>query len=215
MYICEYMTSDPLTITADVSLPEARKILDTFRFRHLPVVDAEKNLVGIITDRDLRSAYPSSIMSDDERAQGFEKLALIPVGDIMTADCTVISPLATLDDALLLFDREKVGGLPVVNDDGKVCGMFSIRDLTAAYKQLFGVSDKGSVLIGIADNGEPGIMSKIVNILEENGISFTRLIRMEESDGSAKIYLRINTFRLSGVQKLLQSHKLTILKPKP
>lgn len=215
MYICEYMTPDPLTITADVALPEARKILDTFRFRHLPVVDAEKNLVGIITDRDLRSAYPSSVMSDDERAQGFEKLAQIPVSNIMTVDCVTISPLATLDDALILFDRTKVGGLPVVNEDGRVCGMFSIRDLTAAYKQLFGVSDKGSVLIGIADNGEPGIMSKIVNILEENGISFTRLIRMEETDGSAKIYLRINTFRLSSVHKLLQSHNLIILKPKP
>ena len=216
MYICEYMTPDPLTITADVSLVEARNILDEFRFRHLPVVEGDtKKLVGIITDRDLRSAYPSSVYSDEERAEGFDKLKSTLVGEIMTRECVAISRLATLDDALLLFGREKVGALPVVDEDGVVCGMFSIRDLAAAYKQLFGVADKGSVLIGIADKGEQGIMSRIVNLLEKNGISFTRLIRMEESDGSAKIYLRINTCRVAGVYKLLQSNNLTILKPEP
>ena len=213
MYICEYMTPDPLAITADVFLPEARKILDAFNFRHLPIIDGDKKLVGIITDRDLRSAYPSSIISESERLQAFLKVEKTPVRDIMTTHCSVISPQSTLDDALLIFDRDRVGGLPVVDDDDCLRGMFSIRDLTAAYKDLFGVSDKGSVLIGIADNGEKGVMTKIVNILEENNISFTRLIRMEEPSGGAKIYLRINTYRLSGVHKLLVGNGLTILKP--
>lgn len=213
MYICEYMTPEPLTITADVFLPEARRILDAFNFRHLPVVDSERKLVGIITDRDLRSAYPSSIISESERQHAFLKVEKTPVGDIMTTECSVISPHATLDDALIIFDRDKVGGLPVVDDDDFIRGMFSIRDLTAAYKQLFGVSDKGSVLIGIVDHGEVGVMGKIVNLLEQNHISFTRLIRMEEPSGGAKIYLRINTYRLSGVHKLLVANGLTILKP--
>lgn len=213
MYICEYMTPDPLTITADVFLPEARKILDAFNFRHLPVVDSEKKLIGIITDRDLRSAYPSSIISESERRRAFLEVEKTPVGDIMTTKCSVISTNATLDDALIIFDRDKVGGLPVVEDDNFICGMFSIRDLTAAYKQLFGVSDKGSVLIGIVDSGEIGVMGKIVNLFEQNHISFTRLIRMEEPSGGAKIYVRINTYRLSGVHKLLVGNGLTILKP--
>ncbi len=215
MYICEYMTPAPLTITPDVSLVKARAILDDCRFRHLPVVDKEKKLLGIITDRDLRSAYPSSIMSEKEKAEKLALLRKTPVADIMTCHCVSISPLATLDDALLLFDRDKVGGLPVVDDDGRVCGMFSIRDLMAAYKQLFGVADKGSVLIAVADNGEQGIMGRIVNLLEKHDVSFTRLIRVEEPAGCAKIYLRINTFRVAGVYKLLQADNLTILKAEP
>ena len=104
--------------------------------------------------------------------------------------------------------------MPVVSDQDLVVGMFSIRDLIAAYKNLFGVADKGSALIGIADSGEIGIMGAIVNVLEKNGIAFTRLIRMPESDTEAKIYVRINTYRLASVYKLLEQKGLTVLKPK-
>lgn len=213
MYICEYMTPEPLTISPKTSLMEARKILDAFQFRHLPVVSENLQLLGIITDRDLRSAFPSSIGSKQQQEGEYEVLGTTPVADIMTTSCTTLSPDATLDDALLLFDRDKVGGLPVVDDAGIVKGMFSIRDLTAAYKDLFGVSDKGSVLIGIADTGEVGIMASIVNILEQNGITFTRLIRMQGELGKGSIYLRINTFRLASVYNVLKQNGLTIIKP--
>lgn len=207
------MTPDPLTISPETSLIEARKILDAFLFRHLPVVNENLQLLGIITDRDLRSAFPSSIVSEAQQEKEYKSLATRCVADIMTTTCTTLSPDATLDDALLLFDRDKVGGLPVVDDIGIVKGMFSIRDLTAAYKDLFGVSDKGSVLIGIADTGEVGIMAAIVNILEQNGITFTRLIRMKGEEGKGSIYLRINTFRLASVYTLLKQNGLTIIKP--
>jgi len=61
MYISEYMTSDPITISSATLLPEARQILNEYQIRHLPVIDSERRLIGIITDRDLRSAYPSSV----------------------------------------------------------------------------------------------------------------------------------------------------------
>ncbi|MGL1930225.1 MAG: CBS domain-containing protein [Desulfotalea sp.] len=213
MYICEHMTPDPLTITAETSLVEARKILDDYKFRHLPVVDLAGELLGIVTDRDLRSAYPSSVGKLEDRQLCLESLAKTSVATIMTKACTTLGMDETLDDALFLFDRDKVGGLPVVNGKNVVLGMFSIRDLMRAYKNLFGVSDKGSVLIGLEDTGEVGIMGKIVSLLEDNGILFTRLIRLQDPDTSDKIYLRINTFRLSGVYKLFKQHGLTIIKP--
>ncbi|CAG37559.1 CBS domain-containing protein [Desulfotalea psychrophila] len=214
MYISEYMTPEPLTIYPHTLLPEARGILDAFKFRHLPVVDDGQRLLGIITDRDLRSAYPSSLESGEESSGKFLGVEKTPVSEIMTVNCATIHPQATLDDALFLFDREKVGGVPVVNDQDLVVGMFSIRDLIAAYKNLFGVADKGSALIGIADSGEIGIMGTIVNILEKNGIAFTRLIRMPASDTEAKIYVRINTYRLAIVYKLLEQDGLTVLRPR-
>lgn len=213
MYICKYMTPDPLTISPETSLVDARKMLDAFQFRHLPVVGQQLQLLGIITDRDLRSAFPSSVAPQEQQQKEYENLRTRYVADVMTTTCTTLRPDATLDDALLLFDRDKVGGLPVVDDSGIVKGMFSIRDLTAAYKALFGVSDKGSVLIGIADTGEVGIMASIVNILEQNGITFTRLIRMKDEEGKGSIYLRINTFRLASVYSLLEQNGLAIIKP--
>ncbi|MCK5515339.1 MAG: CBS domain-containing protein, partial [Desulfobulbaceae bacterium] len=53
MYIYEHMTSDPITISSEILLPEARLLLNEYDFRHLPVVDEKRRLIGIITDRDL------------------------------------------------------------------------------------------------------------------------------------------------------------------
>ena len=213
MYIIDYMTPDPITIAPGLLLPEARRILNDFHFRHLPVVDQDKKILGIITDRDLRSAYPSTLSSDNEKLLTFGQVEKTTVAEIMTSPCISLLPGTTLDDALLLFDRDKIGAMPVLDDDGRVIGMFSISDLTAAYKKLFGVEEKGSVLIALEDDGQANSMSRIVTLLEEHDISCTRLIRMPQRGAVSRMYLRINTFRLVAVQKLLQSAGFTLLKP--
>jgi acetoin utilization protein AcuB len=70
----------------------------------------------------------------------------------MTRDCLSLSPSATLDDALLLFQSRKIGALPVINDEEKVVGMFTTADLMNAYRDLFGLGEKGSVLVSVEDN---------------------------------------------------------------
>ncbi len=206
MYIHEHMTSDPITISSEIFLPEARMLLNEYDFRHLPVVDGERKLIGIITDRDLRSAYPSSVTGKSERMLIYGQVEKTTVADIMTTSCSTLRLEATLDDALLIFDRDKVGGIPVVTDMGVVVGMFSMRDLMAAYRKLFGVEDKGSLLVGIEDDGRDNIMSKIVLLLEENSISLTRLIRLRKRKEGSQIYMRINTLKPSLVRKLLVSN---------
>ena len=213
MYITEYMTPDPITIPPDLTLPEARKILNDFSFRHLPVVDQEKKVLGIITDRDLRSAYPSTLSPADEKRLTLEQVERTTVAQVMTSPCTCLLPGATLDDALLLFDRGRMGAMPVLAGDGAIIGMFSVGDLTAAYKKLFGVAEKGSVLISLEDDGQANSMSRILTLLEQHDVTCTRLIRMPEQGGVSRIYLRLNTFRLVAVHKLLQNAGFTLLKP--
>ncbi len=213
MYIAEYMTSDPITISSAVFLPEARRILNQYHIRHLPVVDGENRLVGIVTDRDLRSAYPSSVTSREEKLLAFEQVEKTMVVDMMTTTCSTLSPDATLDDALIIFDRDKVGGIPVVSEDNVVLGIFSLLDLTSAYRKLFGVAEAGSMLIGIEDDERDNILSEIVLLLEQNGIMLTRLIRLVEKDEVTKIYMRINSQKPSEVYKLLRSKGFNFLKP--
>ncbi len=212
MYISEHMTPDPITVSPDMLLPEARRILNTYHIRHLPVVDRENKLVGIVTDRDLRSAYPSSVSLKHDKIMAFEQVEKTTVADIMTTTCAALSPEASLDDALLVFDREKIGGIPVLSEEGVVLGMFSILDLTAAYRKLFGMAEKGSVLIGVEDDGRENILSEIVILLEQVGIALTRLIRLADKDDGAKIYMRINCQRPAEVYKLLITHGFSILK---
>ncbi|MBW6519922.1 MAG: CBS domain-containing protein [Desulfoarculaceae bacterium] len=204
MYISRYMIKEPLTVTPDMLLPEARRLLTENNFRHLPVVDRDGRLVGMITDRDLRSAYPSSMLAESERLLAYEQVEKAVVADIMSVDCVGLTPESTLDDALLLFDRDRMGALPVL-EDGRVVGIFSSRDLLAAYKELFGIGEKGSVLLGIDDNGQKGFMTRIVTLLEQHEIPFTRLLRIYDAEhGNHRIYLRLNTFKIAQVVNLLR-----------
>ena len=211
MYISEHMTPDPITVPPDMSLPEARRILNVHHIRHLPVVDREKKLIGIVTDRDLRSAYPSSVTSKHDKILAFEQVGKTTVADIMTTTCAALSPDASLDDALLLFDQEKIGGIPILSEEGVVLGFFSILDLTAAYRKLFGMAEKGSLLIGLEDDGRDNILSEIVILLEKNDIVLTRLIRLAESNDSAKIYMRINSQTPADVYRLLEMQGFLLL----
>ncbi|MBV5305062.1 MAG: CBS domain-containing protein [Desulfobulbaceae bacterium] len=203
MYISRFMVKEPLTATSDMTLPEARRLLNENRFRHLPVVDCQGQLLGMITDRDLRSAYPSSMLSESERVAAYERIKETTVADIMSVDCIGLTPQSTLDDALLLLDRMKVGALPVL-EEGRVVGIFSSRDLLTAYKELFGVGEKGSVLLGIEDDGEKGLLTRIVNLLEQHDIPFTRLLRFRDVENGDRIYLRLNTYKIASVINLLR-----------
>jgi acetoin utilization protein AcuB len=197
------MTKEPQTATPAMLLPEARHLLNENHFRHLPVVDNDNHLVGMITDRDLRSAFPSSMLTESERLQAYERVEKATVADIMSTECISLTPESTLDDALLLFDRDGVGALPVL-EDGRLVGIFSSRDLLAAYKELFGVGEKGSVLLGIEDDGQIGLIIKIVTLLEQHEIPFTRLLRNHDAENGDRIYLRVNTYKIASVVNLLR-----------
>lgn len=203
MYISRYMTREPLTVTPEMSLPEARRLLTENHFRHLPVMDRDGQLVGMISDRDLRSAYPSSMLTESEHLQAYERVEKATVADIMSGECVSLTPESTLDDALLLFGRERVGALPVL-DDGRLVGILSDRDMITAYKELFGVGEKGSVLLGIEDDGQSGLMTRIVTLLEHHDIPFTCLLRIHDEEHGNRIYLRLNTFKIASVLTLLR-----------
>ena len=93
----------------------------------------------------------------------------------------------------------------------KVVGVFSVADLMNAYRNLFGLGAKGSVLISIEDDRDPQALSKLVRIMEEKRVQFTRLIRADSTDSrKAMIYLRINTYNIRAVYKALEAEGFTI-----
>jgi acetoin utilization protein AcuB len=214
MFIHYHMTASPITVTADQTVAEAIDILQQNSIRHLPVVDEQGLLKGMLSDRDLRSARPSSVAQSKERHNVEERVNNTPISVVMSRECMSLSRLATLDDALLIFQSRKFGALPVVDEEEKVVGIFSIGDLLKAYRCLFGLGEKGSVLISVEDTDDPQALSKLVKVMEEKQVQFTRLVR---ADGSCKskamIYLRINTYNIRSVYKALEAAGFTIHVP--
>lgn len=216
MYIAHHMSKPVATIKPGVFIPEAIDILRDKKFRHLPVVNENGRLLGIVSDRDLRSAYPSSLLPEDERIPVIARIERTSVEKIMTREPVTLSRFSTLDDALYLFTRRNVGALPVIDDDGKVVGIFTNRDMLTAYKHLFGLGSNDSALIEIEDDGELHILTRIVEALERNGIVFSRLLKTQPiGPGSQKscIYVRVHTINLHGVYNVLISAGLKPIVP--
>jgi len=214
MFITQHMTRNPVTVSPETLLPAVREILQSGKFRHLPVVDGENHLVGIVTDRDLRSASPSSVLSEERIKACHADFDQTPVSAIMSRAFFTLNPISTLDDALILLDREKIGALPVVDEEQRVIGMFSMRDLMAAYRRLFGLGERGSAMIVVEHDGKRKPLSRIAKVLEEHNIRFTRLIRTEaEAAAPERIYLRVNTYNISAVHQALKEAGFALVLP--
>lgn len=208
------MTSSPVTIGPEKTIEEARKVLENYHFRHLPVVDEAGVLQGMVTDRDLRSAYPSSVLKEDERQEMLARIHRTPVSEIMSSNNAVLSQSSTLDDALLVFEKRSVGALPVINRSRQVVGILSFNDLLKAWRSLFGLGEKGSVLIAIELSSEVRFLSRLVALLEELDVPFTRLVRTDGSGPEpAMLYLRINTYNIRAVRKVIEKAGFRVHQP--
>jgi len=207
MYILTYMKKDPVTVRQETSIAEVKEIMARRQFRHLPVVDEAGRLLGMVTDRDIRSAYPSSVATGRAYREETLKVGHSPVCEIMSCDVVSLSPHATLDDALILLDRKRVGALPVVDPSGVVVGIFSIRDLIRSYTYLFGLGEKGSALVSVKDDGKPRPLTRIVHAMEEHDIHFSRIVRSKadhDGVGPQIISIRVNTMNIRAVHQALE-----------
>ena len=129
MDVAKWMTKSVLTIKPQDSLRHARERLTKYRINQLPVVVNDK-LVGIITDRDVRDAYPSSLRllygkDIDEFGDSHT------VEEVMTYNVVAISPQASLREAAQRLRRQRFGALPVV-ENGKLVGIITRSDLLDA-----------------------------------------------------------------------------------
>ena len=116
----EIMSSRPVTTTPDTTLAEARRLLAEHRIRRLPVM-AGRRLVGIVSDRDLRSASA--------------RPATTAVGEIMTREVVTVTPRTRVDEAARLILAGRFGGLPVT-DGGELVGIVTETDLLRALVHL-------------------------------------------------------------------------------
>jgi acetoin utilization protein AcuB len=215
MYIVASMSPHPLCLRPGMSLLNVRELTGGKSVRHFPVIDDAGRPLGMVSDRDLRSAFPSTVLNPMVRQDQLARLADVRVETIMSRPPLTLSLEATLDDALLLFDRHRVGALLVVDHDGLLAGIVTVRDVLAAYRRLFGIGVPGASQVEVCDDGLPNLMSRIVDALEGGGTVCTRLIRAEAADGSgASVYARVHTINLHRVHESLRAAGLEVVSRK-
>jgi CBS domain-containing protein len=122
----DIMTRDPVTISPEAPLGVALQTMRQRQIRHLPVVDSDGRLVGMLTDRDLRHACFARIKA---LTQSFMD---ITVEEVMTWAVVTIHPEASLRQAASVMFERRIGGLPVVRE-GRLVGILTERDLLSVF----------------------------------------------------------------------------------
>lgn len=213
MFVSRSMTQEVITTDPEEDVFDAYEKMSQNRIRHLPVIDADGRLIGIVTDRDIRSALPYGMIKDPTRTAEAEKVKDLKVMDIMTADPKTIGPHHTIQDALVLIQELRVGALPVVDKEGKLKGILSVRDLLRAFINVLGFGQPGTLLCILVEE-KVGQMKKIVDAITEEGISFGSVLvaRYFEKDKRA-VFPYLLTQNVARIKRKLKDMGYTLVDP--
>jgi acetoin utilization protein AcuB len=124
----DWMTKKVITVAPETSLPDAHRLMKINHIRRLPVVDKKGKILGIVTLGDIREASPSDATTLSVWELHY-LLSKLTVGKIMTPNPITVKPDSTIRDAAKLMLENKIGGLPVVDEDNKVVGIITESDI--------------------------------------------------------------------------------------
>jgi len=207
------MTRKVITVDQEATIFDAQELLAKNKIRHLPIIDKDRRLIGIITDRDIRSALPYNSLMEHYSEMERERVSKFKVKDIMTKDPLSISPTYTIQDALLLIQNSKVGALPVVDDDHKLKGIISVRDLLRAFINVLGIGEPGTLLCILVE-AKIGQLKKIVDAITEENISFgSVLVARYWDENKRAVFTYLLTQNVAHLKKKLKNLGFTLLDP--
>jgi acetoin utilization protein AcuB len=199
MLVKDWMTHDPVTITDETSMMKAIHLMKQNRFRRLPVLH-ENQLVGIVTDRDLKEASPSKATTLDVH-ELYYLLAELQVKDIMTRNPVTVHPEDTVEHAAQVMLENTISGLPVVDDTGRLRGILTQSDIFRAFMHITGIQ-QGGVQFALRLEDKPGLIKEVVDLLRARGARFVSLLTSYTStrEGFRDVYIRVKNLLPEGVK---------------
>lgn len=213
MLIANWMTPDPVTVTADVSMMRAGKLMKEKKIRCLPVLDEAGAVIGIVTDRDIKQASPSQATTLDMHEM-YYLLSEIKVKDIMTLNPTTLTAEDTIEKAALMMLNMKVSNFPIVDQDNKLQGLITQSDVFKVLTTITGVQH-GGMQIGFELPTEPGSLQKLLDELVNRNVRIMSLMTCYEMSpkGARQVYIRIQNLGWDKEKELLDElrTKFTVL----
>lgn len=143
MRIDAWMKHPVITVKPRDSVMHARELLEKHRINQMPVT-VNGSVVGIVTDRDIRDAFPSVFEMPQRRkgrAHGADPTA-VAIEDVMSRNVVTMAPQALVADAARTMRRERIGAIPVV-DGERLVGILTRSDILDALVELTGTSAGG------------------------------------------------------------------------
>ena len=171
MLVKARMTRNPVTITPDVSISEAHRLMKEHSFRRLPVVQGGK-LIGIVTEKELQQVSPSkaTTLSVFELNYLLEKTT---IQETMSRDPITVQDDDLIEKAALLMRTNKVGALPVMHGD-RLVGIITESDIFDTFIDIMGFRNPG-VRLALQLEDQAGSISAVTKIISEKGGNITHM----------------------------------------
>jgi len=194
MIVKNRMTRNPITISPDTPVAEAQRIIRREKIHRLPVLNKKKELVGIVTEKDLLYASPSPVSTLDIHEMTY-LLSQLTVKKVMSTQVLTIPSDTVLEEAARIMVDSDIGGLPIV-DSGSLVGIITESDLFKVFMELFGARHSGlRVTILIPD--KPGEISALGQAITEKGGDIISLGTFLGTDASNAVC----TIKVQGLAK--------------
>ena len=191
MIVAKRMMRNPVFVDENDSMKKAMDILKEREIRHLPVLKGGDKLVGILTERDIKQASPSSATALEIR-EIYYLLDKVKVKQIMTRRVFTVSSNASIEEAALIMREKKIGCLPVV-DGGRLVGILTETDILDAFLDSMGVNGPG-YRVELALPNRPGMLFEVVKLLKDFDANIVSVATASHDDPGMRILiLRIET----------------------
>lgn len=194
MLVKNVMTKNPVTISPECSVTEARALMNKNNIGKLPVVDKNFKLVGMVTKNDLAKSAPSQATTLDMYEISY-LLSKLTVEKIMVRDVVTVPDTEVVENAAKVMLEKGIGCVPVISGD-LVVGILTESDLFSLFTEMFGATRSGVRVVFSLDD-KPGQLAKIVDEIAKKNGNLVSLVTRELKDSS----LRRVTMKVSGISK--------------
>jgi len=166
MLVRERMSRNPVTITPDIPITDALRLMRDRQVRRLPVLDPEGKVIGIVSEKDLLYASPSPATSLSIYEMHY-LLSRLRVQELMTTDVITVTPDTLLEEAARIMVDHKIGGLPVT-EGRKLLGIITQTDIFEVLLEQFGARKKG-LRLSLEIPERKGEMARITTAIAQLG----------------------------------------------
>jgi len=194
MLVKDRMTRNPVTITPDTSFPEAFRMIREKRIRHLPVVDEQGKLIGIVAQTDLLHASPSIATPFNVFEMSY-LLANLHVREVMSSPPITAPEDTPLEEVARVMVEKKIGCLPVMRD-GTLVGMITETDIFETFVEVLGGREASLRVTALVPDVR-GELARVAGVIARLGGNICSVARFKGEDPE-HCYL---TFRLEGVDE--------------
>ena len=176
MAVKDFMTRKVVYISPDTTVAHAADIMRAQELHRLPVIENDQ-LVGLVTEGTIAEASPSKATS----------LSIYEMNYLLNK---TVSQFASLEDATYLMLKNKIGILPVV-DNQQVYGVITDRDVFRAFLEIAGYGEEG-IRVRFITEDEVGVLEKIVHLIVEENLNISNAVNIPRKDGKVVIEVQID-----------------------